>query len=171
VWSHEQQVRFCETVLKNLLTASLTLWEISEPTHRFYYVIDGQQRLNALGIPLYRKGERTQCSAYLDLDGNWYPEAGPGRYTLYELCVERLEHFGSLFHGQQEDAQYRLAYLEDRITRFRFVVQRIPVVGRHGTNRDRVIEMFKTLAIPGVPMTEQDAEQWIALAQENESNE
>jgi len=52
VWNSEKQIRFCQNVLRGIPLAGFMLWERDWKS----WVVDGQQRMTALGIPLMRGG-------------------------------------------------------------------------------------------------------------------
>ena len=83
VWTSAQQVALCEAIWSGLPIAPLLLWERQTGPglgDRVTVVLDGQQRLCALGARVLRH-DGTPCappSAFLDLEtGRWSAEPAP----------------------------------------------------------------------------------------------
>ena len=126
-------------------------------------VVDGQQRLSALGLPVRRPdGSLNTCSAFLDLnDGRWHTERTEDRFTAAEVTdwgvlrrlLDRSRTLGSW------------AYLaEKRLSVERFAVSCIgPDVPK-----STVQAWFRTMAIPGVALTQEEAERLCVAAENKE---
>lgn len=165
VWSHEQQVRFCQTAMKGLLCQSFIFWQKYEKDGRVFYVVDGQQRLTALGVPMTRNGVLQEgCKAYLDLEGNWHSTPGEGRFSMWELV---RDHIDNVCNSEIPDEQrYLYGALENQLNYFRMCW--VVVGSLRDLSAQEAQAIFRTLAIPGVTLTEEDAAKWCELADEIE---
>lgn len=124
-------------------------------------VIDGQQRLTALGLPVRRHdGTYNACSSFLDItDGRWCTERAPLRFTAAELLDHNLwfrvhDEFG-------RDAAFWLTLAGNRMDRDVFALSKI-----ENTPKETVQAWFRTMAIPGVALTPEEAERLCAAAEE-----
>jgi hypothetical protein len=160
VWTPEQQVAFCESYwLGRIMHSHILLWRRSYRSDE-HLIVDGQQRLSALGLPVRRPdGSLNACSAFLDLhDGRWYTERTEDRFTAAELadwtvlrCVwERSRVLGAwMCHAEKRMSVSRIAVS--------VIEPNIP--------QSTVQAWFRTMAIPGVALTPEEAERLCVAAE------
>lgn len=160
VWTPEQQAAFCASLwMGRVMHSHVLLWQRDWQSGAAL-IIDGQQRLTALGLPVTRHdGTVNACSSFLDVtDGVWYTERAPLRFTACELLDHDVWYRTHAEHGA--DAAYRLSLARQRMDRDFFalsVIERAP--------KDTVQAWFRTMAIPGVALTPEDAERLCAAVE------
>ena len=147
VWSPDQQVAFCRSVWDGRPVAPLLIWQRGHGKDERAYVIDGQQRLIALGCNVIRH-DGTQAGeprAYLDIEtGEW--STVPGDLALTAARVSGLRSHDWLRGDYRIGMWQAMAY--DRLSSVQIVAY---VLGYRATAED-VIGSFRAINRPGVPM-------------------
>lgn len=163
VWSSEQQVTLCKTLWVGLPVAPLLLWAWGNRDaqgRQHYIVLDGQQRLCALGAQIYRHDGApcTPTRAVLDLEtGRWHigePD-GVQHVTMaqasdaFETATPRLRSgVSSASEG------WRLIELlgdaDNRLSEYAQVV--VYAIGS-ATDKATAATIFRTWNIPGTPIS------------------
>lgn len=176
VWTRAQQLALVRFVWSGEPISPVVVWERSwsEPL----VVLDGQQRLTALGVPMMRADGTINDAPRFALDmtaGEWL-DADPGDRlvrvaTAMEIAGASMFNFvNSFYEVTEDDALYddlpaaRLAAVECyAIARD----MRIPVMVLRGrVGHDAIVRAFRALATPGVPWTPEEIERMIASASE-----
>lgn len=170
VWDGERQRAFCRALWRGLPTAPLLLWEQrvdAEPIdpnavpdrygytpsnyHHRIVVLDGQQRLAALGVPMRRWNgvPLDPPESYLDLeDGEWKAEPMPG--LPWPLTLTAVSDPGGYWRAGGDDARrlQELWWQAAQRCRPDLLCYTIP----RGTPVGEVIEIFRAWNAPGVPI-------------------
>jgi len=185
VWSGEQQRAFCRALWRGLPTAPILLWEQRVDAYpipgavpdRFGYtpstyrhrivVIDGQQRLAALGVPMKRwNGVPIEPpAAFLDLeDGEWKAEPMPGLPWPLTMAAVSDPHGTTDGYWRAEGEEARrlqeLWWQASGLCRPDLLCYTIP----QGTPVDAVIEIFRSWNAQGVPFPPEEVESLIRQA-------
>jgi Protein of unknown function DUF262 len=161
VWSPEQQVAFCRSVWDGRPVAPLLVWQRGHGKDERAYVIDGQQRLIALGCNVIRHDgtQAGETRAYLDIEtGEW--STVPDDLALTAARVSALRSHDWLRDDHRSGLWQAMAY--DRLGGVQIVAY---VLGYRATAED-VIESFRAINRPGVPMTEAQVEALVAMGAE-----
>jgi hypothetical protein len=168
-WTPAQQVAVCETVWNGLPLAPILLWERQVGPgvmNRVMVVLDGQQRLCALGADV-RRHDGTPCaptSAHLDLEtGRWQaePAAGYPPITMREVSSVRW-----LTRRCQETEAFTSRMVDlcaaaiDRVAEWTGVSYVMGV----DVAPDTAVKAFRTWNIPGVPIPPDRVESLIQAA-------
>lgn len=173
VWTPEQQVAFASAVwtAKPMYTPMI-LWE---RTRRVSYdrppvmdVLDGQQRLHALGVPMERADGTPMppCAAFLDLEtGTVVGEPGQHRPTLFDAVAYQTARSmqalrGVTIAGTGGDLTYALA--KDRLDRIDFSVINL----EPSVTPAEAADHFRAANTQGVQMSPEELEALIAAAVE-----
>lgn len=129
-------------------------------------VVDGQQRLAAMGVPMTRwTGEAVPLPAsYLDLEGGgtWNAEPTPGlpcKMTFAEVA----DPFRIFSAGGYKRCSERLAVLWGQAAERVRQAQVVYAMSRYCAYED-VIHIFRTINTPGVLFSDEDIERLIREA-------
>lgn len=163
LWTPDMQAAFCRSIWDGSVMGShVLLWE---RPGRELLVVDGQQRLSALGLPVRRHdGTFNACSAFLDIDsGEWVTERAPWRFTAAEVSDLSFVRMAACATDPEEwRRSLWTAHACDRIRDLRItasvIAEDVPV--------STVQAWFRTMAIPGVALTPEEAERLCAAAEE-----
>lgn len=171
VWTGEQQRALCRALWRGLPVAPILLWEqrtdsakVADPKHRDGYryvgatrtvVLDGQQRLAALGVPMRRWDgvPLVLPEAYLDLeDGTWKAEPMAGLpHALTMLAVTDPFGAGRIFWSAQGEAERRLMRLWCEAAEYSGRPDLMTYTIPSSTCREEVIEIYRSWNAPGTP--------------------
>lgn len=168
VWTPAQQVAFCETVWDGMPFQPVLLWQ------RDYrappVVLDGQQRLTALGAHVLRADgtENAPTAAHLDLEtGRWQvgPAEGHPPITMAQAAnvgwLLRLYNSATL---REDPSHWRTASLVAQASeRLRGGRSFVFTIGA-GVPIEDVIRIFRTWNTPGVPIPPDEIEALILAA-------
>jgi len=171
VWSRAQQLAFVRSVWDGQPVSPVVVWERSwsEPVA----VLDGQQRLTALGVSMLRADGTVNEVPRFTLDiaaGEWL-DADPGdRVTrtipVIEIASASMFDFVDTFDDADDDSPYDdLSAARCAAIECLSIAQalRIPVMVLRGTmDPTKIAQAFRTLATPGVPWTLEEIERMIA---------
>jgi hypothetical protein len=162
VWTPAQQVALCEAIWSGLPVAPLLLWERKTGPgfeDRVTVVLDGQQRLCALGARVLRH-DGTPCTppaAYLDLEtGRWGAEPASSHppITLARATSSHWTWDRDGYRAQYDDATWwrwasLVVYAASRLDRAcnPMVVYMGPMV-----EVEQAIAVFRSWNVPGTPM-------------------
>lgn len=170
VWDAEKQAAYCNTLFLGLPTAPILVWEryVGDGARR-YFVLDGQQRLTAMGARVIRADgtPNPPTGAFFDHAEGRFTTA-PGRWatTMTDLADYKFgEHMRterSLEDPEVKKHWYWRIFAYDRIAG----VEGATFVLEHGTPPARVVDAFRSINRPGVPFTEAEVERLIASTQE-----
>lgn len=164
VWTPAQQVALCETIWAGLPVQPMLLWERRRAdTSCHVVVIDGQQRLTAMGARMLRwdGSVNSSTAAHLDLEtGRW--QAGPAEghppITMREAAT--TSWLWGLRSTMDDDAWWRLASLSgsaaDRLRGSMFVYYIGP-----STPIEDAIRIFRAWNVPGTPFDPDEVERLI----------
>lgn len=150
VWDGERQRSFCRSVWRRLPIMPILLWERGWMSGARYVVLDGQQRLAALGVPMARHDGTvtTLPASFLDLeDGEWKPEPSPIDPALPVALTAAELASGSW--SKQRGCEDRAADLYAMaIDRLRVDVPAY-ILGPEAT-QEQAMEVFRCWNLPGV---------------------
>ena len=171
VWSRAQQLAFVRSVWDGQPVSPIVVWERtwSEPVA----VLDGQQRLTALGVPMLRADGSVYEVPRFTLDiaaGEWL-DTDPGDRVVRVIpfieiagapMFDFVESFDEIDDGSlyEDMSASRCAAIECLS-----VAQRVKIpmmVLRGSTDPSMIVQAFRTLAMPGVPWTLDEIERMIA---------
>jgi hypothetical protein len=170
VWSPEQQAAFCNTVFQGLPTAQCLVWRRYVAGKHVSLVLDGQQRLAAVGAPVRRHDGTVNPPprAYFDLaTGRFGTDPGRWALTMADIAVFRgcdhlrtsdeLEAAGDL---EGHDLWHAKIYANDvaggRDLTF-FVID-------ENATPEYVVESFRAINRPGVPFDQAEVERLVQAA-------
>jgi hypothetical protein len=172
VWSRTQQLAFVRSVWDGQPVSPVVVWERSwsEPVA----VLDGQQRLTALGVPMLRADGTTNDVPRFALDvaaGEWL-DADPGDRavvrvtTPVEIAGAKGWDFVDEFDRENPENDPYDDLSEPRCAAIEClsIAQglRIPMMVLRGPMDPSVIvQAFRTLATPGVPWTLEEIERMV----------
>lgn len=170
VWTAAQQVAFCETVWHGCPVAPIVLWLRPHPIEKWPaqvpIVLDGQQRLCALGARVYRH-DGTPClpsAARMDLETGRWSVGGPG-YTLAQI-VDPIKTLRAspAEHDAAADRDFELMCRAlNRMDRAPDVA--LVTIGE-GATPMQAAEVFARWNTPGVAMGEDEAVELVRAAGE-----
>lgn len=172
VWTPEQQVAFVSAVwVSRPMYTPMILWErvrrASYDVPPVLDVLDGQQRLHALGVPMERADGTPMppCSAFLDLEtGTIVGEPGEHRFTLYDVAMMRIHTLralrGTSIAGAAGDLTYAMA--KGRMDWIEFTVIRL----ESSVTPAEAADHFRAANTRGVQMSPEELEMLIAGAVE-----
>jgi hypothetical protein len=158
-WTPEMQAAFCAAVLVGDPVPPILLWERRDGT----WVIDGQQRLTALGAEVVRvDGTRNgPTSAFLDVrTGRFGPAHGRWHLTAVRAARWRALAVPRPLTGRVL-RDWEWAGDAGEILRRRALVTY--VLGPTAT-RDDAVRAFRAVNTPGVPMSPGEVEALVASA-------
>lgn len=159
VWSRAQQLAFVRSVWDGQPVSPVVVWERtwSEPVA----VLDGQQRLTALGVSMLRADGTVNEVPRFTLDiaaGEWL-DADPGdrvTRTIPVIEIASASMFDSLYDGLSAARHAAIECLSIAQT------LRIPMMVLRGTmDSVKIVQAFRTLATPGIPWTLEEIERMI----------
>jgi len=166
VWDAERQVAYCNSLWEGLPTAPFLVWERylgGGVMNRINVVLDGQQRLTALGAPVLRADGTVNptSGAFFDLEaGRFTTEPGRWALTAKDICCMS---FSDHFRGEPEDPegsrlwQWKI-YAKSRLDSIELVSH----VLESRTKPDEVVKAFRSINRPGIVFTEEEVERLIA---------
>lgn len=168
VWDAERQVAYCNSLWDGLPTAPFLVWERylgGGVMNRINVVLDGQQRLTALGAPVLRADGTANppSGAFFDLEaGRFTTEPGRWALTAKDLCCMS---FSDHFHGEPNVAdemgsrlwQWKI-YAKSRLDSIELVSH----VLESCTKQAEVVKAFRSINRPGIVFTEEEVERLIA---------
>ena len=173
VWTPEQQVALCETVWHGCPVPPIVLWLRPHPIEKWPamlpIVLDGQQRLCALGARVYRHdGARCRpTAARMDLETGRWSVNGPG-HTFAELTdpsrTTRAHRDAATDPATREaaDRDFELmCHAMNRIDRMPDVA--LVTIGASATPT-QAAEVFARWNTPGVAMGEGEAAEMVRAA-------
>lgn len=156
VWTPGQQVAFCDSLWEGMPTAPLLVWRRYLPGAGYrsrHYVLDGQQRLTALGATVLRQtpeGEvaNPATSAFFDPDaGRFTTVKAPWGGSVRDICTLGTEHRRGEPKDPDERRRWWWAYLaKTRLDSVEIIAYTI----EHDTPVERVVRAFRTINRPGV---------------------
>ena len=168
-WTPAQQVALCEAVWTGLPVAPMLLWERRRADgSKYAVVLDGQQRLCAMGATVLRH-DGTPCeptSAHLDLEtGRWL--AGPAEDWPPITMARAVDFRWSLATGRSldytPDKRWHflslIAMAADRLQESTFMYCMGP-----STTADDAVRVFRSWNVPGVPIPPDKVEALIRAA-------
>lgn len=160
-WTPEMQASFCTAVLVGDPVPPVLLWERRDGT----WVIDGQQRLTALGAKIVRSDGtgNTPTSAYLDVrEGRFGPAQGRWSLTAVRLARWRVLDIPRPKRGARD---WTWAGAAGEVLRRRTLVTY--VLGPDATQADAV-RAFRAVNTPGVLMEPGEVEALVMSAARSE---
>ena len=158
-WTPQMQAAFCGTVLVGDPVPPILLWERRDGT----WVIDGQQRLTALGAKVSRADgtANTPTAAFLDVRTGRFGPA-PGRWHLTAVRAARWRALAVPRPSKGRVLRdWEWAGEAGEVLRRRTLVTY--VLGPDAT-RDDAVRAFRSVNTPGVPMTPDEVEMLVASA-------
>ncbi len=167
VWTPDQQVAFCRTVWDGLPYAPMLLWERRTGPDRkgqSIVVLDGQQRLSAMGATILRADgtPNTPTAAHLDLEtGNWQvgPADGHPPITM-RRAVDALWGMRYWQETRDEDRWRTVMLCAQAETRLRRAESSVYVIGS-GVRVSEAVRIFQAWNVPGVPISPDEIERLI----------
>lgn len=167
VWTPDQQVAFCRTVWDGLPYAPLLLWERRmgpDQKGRAMVVLDGQQRLSAMGAAVLRADgtPNEPTAAHLDLEtGRWQMGPADGHPPI---TMRRAVDTSWGFHHWQEtrdEERWRTVMLcAQAETRLQRAESSVYVIGP-SVRVDEAVRIFQAWNRPGVPIPPDEVERLI----------
>lgn len=170
VWSAEQQAAFCNTLIQGQPSASLLVWDrYVQGVGNVALVLDGQQRLTALGANVQRAdGTRNpRPQAFFDPATGWFTP-NPGRWSMtakdiasYDFCgyIDRLDAL-----EREDPAGYDLwhhmIYARDMVGDKQMAFY---ILDSHATP-EFVVAAFRAINMPGVPFAPEEVERLVQVA-------
>jgi hypothetical protein len=156
-WTPEMQASFCSAVLKGDPVPPILLWDRRDGT----WVIDGQQRLTALGAPIMRAdgSYNTHTAAYFDVKTGSF-SLRQGRWSLTAAQLARWHSLGKPKTARVA-REWDWTAIAGTVLRKRNLVTY--VLGPDATQEDAV-RVFKSINTPGIPMSPGEVEALIASA-------
>lgn len=115
VWTFAQATAFLDSFLMGDIMSAMLLVELDRPGARTFSVLDGQQRLIAMGVSIaaHDGSARIGTAPLISLtDLRWHAEPAPDRFTLASLMGANL-FTRTLKLGARQ--QYVAGYLADKI--------------------------------------------------------
>lgn len=167
VWTPDQGVAFCETVWNGLPYMPMLLWERRtgpEGKGRSVVVLDGQQRLSAMGATILRADGTPNgpTAAHLDLEtGRWQvgPADGHPPITM-RRAVDSLWSFRYWRENDEEDRWRTVMLCAQAETRIRRAESSVYVIGS-GVRVEEAVRIFQAWNMPGVPIPPDEVERLI----------
>lgn len=156
-WTPAMQAAFCTAVLVGDPVPPVLLWERRDGT----WVIDGQQRLTALGARVVRSdgSPNAASGAFLDVrEGRFGPARGRWDLTAVRLARWRALNIPRPGRGVRD---WEWAAVAGDVMRRRSLVTY--VLGPEAT-RDDAVRAFRAVNTPGVPMDHGEVEALVASA-------
>lgn len=167
VWTPAQQVAFCETVWNGLPFSPILLWERRVGKDTAAVVLDGQQRLSALGARVLRHdgSPNAPTAAHLDLEtGRWQVGPAEGHPPITMRAASDVWWAFEPRPSVMDDEHYRLAMLvataAERLQRSDTSVY---IIGP-STPVEDVVRICRAWNVPGTPFTPEEVERLIAEA-------
>jgi len=154
-WTPEMQAAFCDAVLVGDPVPPVLLWERRDGT----WVIDGQQRLTALGAKVVRSDGSSNgpSRAFLDVrTGRFGPEQGRWSLTAVRVARWRALNVPKPRRGVRD---WEWAGVAGDVVRRRTLVTY--VLGPDAT-RDDAVRAFRAVNTPGVLMDPGEVEMLVA---------
>ena len=172
VWTPEQQVAFCNSVFTGMPTATILAWRryMGEGEEEKVLLLDGQQRLTALGATVIRPDGTTNPPprAYFDLAAGRFT-TDPGRWALtmrdivdldFERQIEVSEELEKAGDVEGHNLWYSRLFANDVVSMQQLTVYRL----EHRATPEFAIEAFRAINRPGVQFDEAEIERLIASA-------
>lgn len=170
VWSPEQQVAFCDSVFTGLPTATVLAWRRYVGKERRVVLLDGQQRLTALGATVRRADGTTNPppQAYFDLRAGRF-STDPGRWALtmrdivgldFLRQIEVQEELEAAEDWEGYDQWYSRLYATDVAGGRQLTVY----VLEERATPEFVVAAFRAINRPGVQFDEAEVERLVAAA-------
>lgn len=167
VWAPAQQVAFCETVWNGLPYSPILLWELRVEKDTAVVILDGQQRLCALGAHVLRHDgtPNEPTAAHLDLEtGRWQVGPADGHLPITMKQAADVWWTWQLRPSMTEDEHYRLAMLVSAAAeRLQHSDTSVYVIGA-STPVEDVVRIFRAWNVPGVPIPPDEVERLIRAA-------
>ena len=171
VWDAEKQAAYCNTLFLGLPTSPILVWEryVGDGARR-YFVLDGQQRLTAMGARVIRAdgSPNPPTGAFFDhAEGRFTTEPGRWATTMTDLADYKFGEHMRMERAMEEDPEtqklwYWRIFAYDRISN----VEGATFVLEHSTPPARVVDAFRSINRPGVLFSEAEVERLIASTQE-----
>lgn len=157
-WTATMQSAFCDSVFRGEFIPPILLWERRDGT----WVIDGQQRLTALGARVVRPdgSTNTPTSSFLDVRSGRFG-SGRGRWDLTVVRLARWRVLSIPKPAGRGAREWEWASVAGEIMRKRSLVTY--VLGPEATQADAV-RAFRAINTPGVLMAPGEVEELIASA-------
>jgi hypothetical protein len=167
VWTPAQQVAFCETIWNGLPFAPILLWERRVGKDHAVIILDGQQRLSALGANVLRHDgtPNEPTAAHLDLEtGRWQIGPADGHPPITMKAAADMWWTWKLRPSMTEDGHYRLAMLVGAAsTRLQHSDTSVYVIGA-STPVEDAVRIFRAWNVPGTLFPPEEVERLIAEA-------
>lgn len=166
VWSAEQQVAYCNAVFQSLPTAMFLIWERHVDGRRVHVVLDGQQRLTALGAQVVRSDgtENEPTAARFDLASGRFG-VGPFRWnqTATDLARFNFSHHIDTERQLEASADPDAIYWHHRIYAYSILssAQVCHYLLPSHTPISDVIAAFRSINRPGVSFSEAEVERLV----------
>jgi len=156
-WTPPMQAAFCDAVLVGDPVPPILLWERRDGT----WVIDGQQRLTALGAKVVRSdgSSNSPTAAFLDVRTGRFGSA-QGRWHLTAVRVARWRAL-NVPKPKRGVRDWEWAGVAGEVLRRRTLVTY--VLGPDAT-KDDAVRAFRAVNTPGVLMTPDEVEMLVASA-------
>lgn len=163
VWDVERQAAFANSVFSGLPTGPILAWERSrrvndDRSEVTRFLLDGQQRLTALGVPIVRADGTANRIPCLDFDiktGRFVSSPAPG------VTPARLVDFETVWGRKDELPEpefWGLCYAQAQLQRAELVVYDLSPY----TSPARAVEAFRCINRPGIAFDEAEIEKLIA---------
>ena len=170
VWSRAQQLAFVRSVWDGQPVSPIVVWERtwSEPVA----VLDGQQRLTALGVPMLRAdGSVNEVPRFtLDIAAGEWLDTDPGDRVVrvmpvVEIASVSMFDFVDTFDEIEDGNPYDdLSASRCSAIECLSIAQRLKIpmmVLRGSIDPSVIVQAFRTLATPGVPWTLEEIERMV----------
>lgn len=155
------QAKFCTSVLQGLPIPPVMLWERPEGT----WVLDGQQRLTALGVRLVRPHAGGRANAQPSAYFNSTKGVFAAEQRHWSLTALRLARWHALDVSRKRPSrnirEWEWNFAANEIMRKRTLVTY--VLGPKAT-LDDAVQAFRSINTPGIPMSLAEVEALIATA-------
>ena len=171
VWTPDRQVAFCRTLWDGLPFAPILLWERRVGPNindRVSVVLDGQQRLTAVGARIVRHDGtlNTPTAAHLDLEtGRWQvgPADGHPPITMARMANSQWLWRDGRRQVEGDDWWRTVSLIADADNRIRLSSTSVYVIGASMTVDD-AIRVFDTWNTPGVNIPREELAELIREA-------